>query len=681
MDFNYNLSELDKLSDKEKEYALKILQELSETGKSKKYDDLLYADYEEIPVDIETFLHDPMYLGKGLTDEEGRFTVFPYWVNMLKQLFPTNIDTNFSTLILSGSIGIGKSFVADIAIIYMLYRVLCLKDPYTHFGLQPIDTITFSFMNITLGAAKGVAWDKAQQLLQSSPWFMARGKLNKAEKPEWQPSKGIELIYGSLPRHILGRCVFASFEDEVSFQQNQDVEKQKQKAMELISLVDARMQSRFMKGEKIPTLHILASSKRTEQSFLETYIETKKKNNSTTTLIIDEPQWVVRTDKISDRWFKVAVGNKFLNSEIIPLNATKEDIQVYRDRGFSILDVPFGYYEKFVDDLDTALTECAGISITNSLRYISGVRWSEIKNANRKNPFIKEVLEIGNGADDTAQYSDFFDMSRVPAEWKSRPLFLHYDMSVSGDKTGIAGTWIIKKRVTKEGDNQSNDLFFALAFSVAIKAPKGRQVSFEKNRQFAYWLRENGFNVKGVSSDTFQSYDTGQALKSKGFDYNILSVDRVTDKVCLPYQYFRSTIYEKRLDVYETEILTEEVVGLVRDGNGKVDHTSIGGSINSKDIADAVCGSIYNASSHAEEFAFDYGEFLDVIDEQNKTDSYANMKKQISVDFEEALNQIHDPLRLANKNKENGTQMPGFNSPTNASFNEDVYASLGIFVI
>lgn len=514
-------------------------------------------------------------------------------------------------------------------------------------------------------------------------------KIKRISKVELQEDKPFYDIIDATPYHNFliktdsgyiasHNC---SFEDEVSFQQNQDVEKQKQKAMELISLVDARMQSRFMKGEKIPTLHILASSKRTEQSFLETYIETKKQNNSKTTLIIDEPQWVVRTDKISDRWFKVAVGNKFLNSEIIPLNATKEDIQVYRDRGFSILDVPFGYYEKFVDDLDTALTECAGISITNSLRYISGVRWSEIKNTNRKNPFIKEVLEIGNGTDDTAQYSDFFDMSRVPAEWKSRPLFLHYDMSVSGDKTGIAGTWIVKKRVTKEGNNQSNDLFFALAFSVAIKAPKGRQVSFEKNRQFAYWLRENGFNVKGVSSDTFQSYDTGQALKSKGFDYSILSVDRVTDKVCLPYQYFRSTIYEKRLDVYETEVLTEEVVGLVRDGNGKVDHTSIGGSINSKDIADAVCGSIYNASSHAEEFAFDYGEFLDVIDEQNKTDSYASMKKQISVDFEEALNQIHDPLRLANKNKENGNQTPGFNSPTNASFNEDVYASLGIFVI
>ena len=82
------------------------------------------------------------------------------------------------------------------------------------------------------------------------------------------------------------------------------------------------MQSRFMKGEKLPTLHIIASSKRTEQSFLETYIDMKKKNESKTTLIIDEPQWVIRNDKQSDKFFYVAVGNKFLDSEVLPLSVT-----------------------------------------------------------------------------------------------------------------------------------------------------------------------------------------------------------------------------------------------------------------------------------------------------------------------------------------------------------------------
>jgi intein/homing endonuclease len=165
-----------------------------------------------------------------------------------------------------------------------------------------------------------------------------------------------------------------SFEDEVSFQPNQDVDIQKKKAKELISSVDARMKSRFMKGEYLPTLNILASSKRTDQSFLESYIDTKKRNESKNTLVIDEPQWVIRTDKDSPNKFCVAVGNKFLNSEVLPLSVTEKDLQIYRDKGFSILKVPMGYYENFLDDIDIALTDIAGISTSNTTKYIAGFK-------------------------------------------------------------------------------------------------------------------------------------------------------------------------------------------------------------------------------------------------------------------------------------------------------------------
>ena len=40
------------------------------------------------------------------------------------------------------------------------------------------------------------------------------------------------------------------------------------------------MQSRFMKGSVNPTILCLASSKRTEQSYMETFIESKKNNES-----------------------------------------------------------------------------------------------------------------------------------------------------------------------------------------------------------------------------------------------------------------------------------------------------------------------------------------------------------------------------------------------------------------
>ena len=72
------LSILDSLSEAEKKEALKILNELVDKGSSDTLNKLVLDDYKELPVDIDTFLHDTDYLGQGLIDDAGRFTVFPY---------------------------------------------------------------------------------------------------------------------------------------------------------------------------------------------------------------------------------------------------------------------------------------------------------------------------------------------------------------------------------------------------------------------------------------------------------------------------------------------------------------------------------------------------------------------------------------------------------------------------
>lgn len=651
---NIDLSILDNLSEKEREYALKILGEFSSTGKSQKLDDLILSDYEEIPVDVETFLKDPKYLGRGLINDEGKFTVFPYWVDVLKEIFPDPLKPpTYNTLALSGAIGLGKSFVAVLSGLYELYRMMCLKDPYLHYGLQPIDKITFAFMNITLDASKGVAWDKCQQLLQKSPWFMEKGKVTGTTNEVWNPPKGIELIAGSLSRHIIGRAVFWAFFDEISFQPNQDVAKQKEKAKTLVNTASARMQSRFMKGEKNPTLLVLASSKRTDSSYMETFIETKKKQDSKTTKVVDEPQWVIRTDKDSPNKFKVALGNKFLNSEVLPLNVSEEELRLYRNRGYTILEVPMGYYDNFLDDIDIALTDIAGISVANSNRYFNGPRLAAVKKECLQNLFTRDVIEVGNDPNDSTQYYDFIDLNRVDSITKQLPLFVHLDMSVSGDKTGIGGVWIVGKKPPVENQPPSKELLYRPAFSVSVKAPKGYQISFEKNRQFIYWLKEQGFNIKGISTDTFQSVDTGQALAAKGYNYCVVSVDRVdTDKICKPYQYMRSTIYEERIEMYDGKLLTEEFLGLERDNNsGKIDHSPSG--INSKDQADAITGATWNASQHAEEFNFEYGDLLTATVDVSSQNSAELSKKQVSVDFENELNKLLDPFAKRNQDAPN----------------------------
>lgn len=155
------------------------------------------------------------------------------------------------------------------------------------------------------------------------------------------------------------------------------------------------MQSRFMRGNKLPTLNIIASSKSSDQSFLDSYIEMKRRNESKTTLVIDEPQWVIRTDKDSPVKFYVAVGNKFLASEVLPINTSEEVVDSYRAKGYQMLEVPSGYYEAFRDNVELALTDIAGISTTSALKYISGVRLNEAKIDSYQNPFTKEIIEVG----------------------------------------------------------------------------------------------------------------------------------------------------------------------------------------------------------------------------------------------------------------------------------------------
>lgn len=660
-----DLSALNSLSPEERALALEILKEYSQEGYSETLEDLKYSDYEEIPCDIMTFISDERYLGRGLylVDEatgERKCTVFPYWIDTLKDIFPDNLTTKYNTIILSGSIGLGKSFIAVIIQLYLLYRMMCLKDPYSAYKMQPIDKITFSMLNVTLDAAQGVAWDKAQNLLQSSEWFMEHGNMNASRSnPQWQPPKGIELIFGSSNRHVVGRALFCNFSDEVNFGIGSNVEKQKAKLKKMISQIDARMISRFAKGTYLPTVNIIASSKDSEQAFMESYIEMKRQNESKTTLIVDEPQWVVRNDKGSPDdpgGFYVAVGNKFLAHELLPVGASEEMVDAYRAKGYSMLKVPPIYRESFEDNIDMALTDNAGISTSSSTKYISGIRLNQIKTDEYKNPFTKDVIEVGNAPDDINQYSNFFDLSLINPKDMARPLFIHLDMSLSGDKTGIAGTWITGKRPGVVGEeNTGRELEFKAAFSVSVKAPKGYQVSFEKTRNFIRWLRDRGFAIKCVSMDTYQSANMAQSLTSDGFKTQILSVDRVDTvgtengrpaRVCKPYAFFKTTIYEQHLKLYrKCDLLTEEIANLERLSDGHVDHPKNG----SKDQADALCGSLYTASQFAEEYSYDYGENLDAALNVNVASSDEFRKQQMILEFQEELTKIYSEMYLVNE--------------------------------
>ena len=168
-------------------------------------------------------------------------------------------------------------------------------------------------------------------------------------------------------------------------------------------------------------------------------------------------------------------------------------------------------------------------------------------------------------------------------------------------------------------------------------------------------MKEQNFKIKHITSDTYQSANLHQDLKSDGFECSILSVDRVEQipgehvGICKPYEYLKNTIYEERIKLYKTELLYNELVQLEKDNNtGKVDHPPKG----SKDQADAICGAIYTASGYAEQYAYDYGENLDLLIDINKDEAYEAKEqlKQMTVSYEDELRQA---LLLANGLKPN----------------------------
>lgn len=211
----------EKLSDEEKKAVCQILQEMTSGKDSPSYEQLYYADYDEIPVSFEQFITDDYYLGKSTRN--GEF-LYPFWKKESTKIF--NRDDTVEVA-LSGSIGIGKTTAACLMMSYHLYRTMCLKNPQEFFGLSPGSEIVYAFLNNTLASSYGVGYETVQSFLKESPWFLKHGTIAGRADPKYYPEKGFGFLVGSKPQHTLGRHVICALLDEVSFAPGQNANYEK----------------------------------------------------------------------------------------------------------------------------------------------------------------------------------------------------------------------------------------------------------------------------------------------------------------------------------------------------------------------------------------------------------------------------------------------------------------------
>lgn len=414
------------------------------------------------------------------------------------------------------------------------------------------------------------------------------------------------IIRGNDKDYVAHNCAIL---DEINFGAGpKDANMAKNAVMKLYNSVKQRMKSRFITSARpLPTMLFMVSSKKTELDFLDKYKDSVK--NEPDVLVVDEPIWKVKpSTTYSGKMFKVAVGDKYKQSRLLE---SPEEEPALLKQGYTLMEVPIEYESDFKKDIDSALMNIAGISILAKMKFLSGPRLQECL-IDKENPFTTEILVIGT--QDELQIKDFFREELISEEDKNKPGFIHIDTSVSGDKTGISYVIIDgAKKTSIEVDDEtesSTELYYRQVFGVDIKAPAGDQIDFEKTRQFIYYLRNRGFNIKSVSTDGFQSVDTQQRLKKKHFDAQLLSLDKKPDG----YIILKASVIEHRIGLLPIKLMLEEMTLLERDNTtGKVDHPVDG----SKDLSDSLAGSLWNASLYKDEYLYTYGEDMEIAVDVN----------------------------------------------------------------
>ena len=594
----------------EQQQLIKILEELSDKGYSETLDTIYLMDFKEVPVSIDRFLTDPEYLGES--NDCGN-QIYPGWWDVYDTVFDAHRD--IYEVILSGATRIGKTSTAVSCMCYMTYLIMCYRNPQKYFGHKSTMIPVVAFANLTKDLAKGVAFQEFCHTLKKSPWFNEHGKFSETAKiPLYTPENdAVELVVASDAAHILGMPTWALLIDEVNFARAgiKDISISKNHMKQLYNTANARITGTFKLNGRIYGKMFTCSSKNTDNDYLSEHIEQQLDAGNTHLYLFDKPQWeVLPSYRFGTEKFYITVGDRYKRGFVVPdENSDEAHLQEYRDEGYQVLEVPADYKPNFKADYDIALRDIAGISVVGAMGFITQEMITPNVSQTRQNPFFEDYYEIGLQDADTLERH--FHPEVVPAELKRLQMNIHIDFAEVSDHIGISGG-------VRDGDKLVMDVltnkqillpYFREIFQVAIGAPRGDRMSFQKVINFIVWLKKTGFNIGIVSTDQYQSSYVRENLTQQGFVCEKVSVDKTED----PYIGLRNLLQDQRIELIKHELQEVEMINLQRV-NGIINHPPQSNSTTAlpclangynskgigKDCSDALCGWTATLIAHAE---------------------------------------------------------------------------------
>ena len=529
--------------------------------------------FEEDPVDLDTFLHDKNYLDQPALSQIQRDLV-----EVMSQIYKEEDLIRFmgeeegrahykkytkGEVILQLGKGSGKDHTSTIGCAYLVYKLLCLKDPAKYFGKPPGDAIDIINIAINAEQARNVFFKNFKQKITRSPWFAGKydPKVNSIEF-----DKMITVYSGHSERESHeGLNLILAILDEISgFAQESNTGNENAKTGDAIyKAFRASVDSRFPDYGKVILLSFPRYpgdfiSKRYDEVVMEKEVEIKKH------------KFIINPDLPQDM-----EGNTF------EIEWPEDHILSYRYPKIYAIKRPTweanptrsieDFKIAFLSDYADAMQRFACVPSFTSDAFF------------KNKEMLEKAMTLRNPID---------SFKRIEPTWQPKEdtrYFIHADLAQKHDKCALAIAHVDKWVQVRTFNDYTQIHPFVIVDAVVWWEPrKEGPVDLSQVKDWIVHFRRQGFNIGMVTFDRWQSFDIQKELQSVGIRTDTVSVGKKH------YEDLAMLYYEQRILMPRIELLLDEMSELRIVSDRKVDHPRKG----SKDLSDAVTGAVYGAIAH-----------------------------------------------------------------------------------
>jgi hypothetical protein len=531
------------------------------------------SNFEEIPVDAKTFVEGEDYLGQPPLSSVQYDVVEAmsqiYKIDDLIDLMGEEEGRRYykkytkNEVILQLGKGSGKDFTSTVACAYIVYKLLCLKDPARYFGKPSGDAIDIINVAINAQQAKNVFFKGFKTKIEKSPWFAGKFYA-KAESIEFDKSITVYSGHSERESHEGLNLILAVLDEISGFATEIGTGNDQGKTADNIyKAFRASVDSRFPDLGKVALL----SFPRFPGDFISQRYDA----------VIADKDVIHKTHKfiMNPELPEDAEGNS------LEIEWDEDNILNYKYPGVFALKRPTWVVNptRKIDDFKLAFFTDMGDAMQRFACVPTFASDAFFKDRDK----VRSAMTIRNPLDSAKRFDEAF----VPDPDKK--YFVHADLAQKHDKCAVAIAHVekwVNIQVIKDYEQIAP---IVVVDAVAWWEPRIEgPVNLSEVKQWIQNLRRLGFDIGMVSFDRWNSFDIQNELKAVGMRTETVSVAKKH------YEDLAMLVYEDRLVMPNIELLFEELTELKIVKQNRVDHPRK----LSKDLADAVCGAVFGAISH-----------------------------------------------------------------------------------